>query len=298
MSVAVPSVIVASIAVADERLRLLTFGLIVAAALVAALVEPNPRARHLRAAVIAAGAIVVLRWIPIGDVSVFREVLLLALAVAIVAALRWSPLGVAVAVVTALFTPGTPLRTLALPVGVLLLGLLLGRIGRVSAAVPASVIVAAVMICFPWSGALARAPRAFVGSADAAPRHELALSLAAGETVRIDVPDGARSIIVSGANVTHLEKGSVIGWLDPGRRELRIGTVADWGFARREHFYASSNSMPRDPAGRLRDHGYSAWIDGAARLPLPSGRTIRITAGGALPQTARLQVEAFEMRAD
>jgi hypothetical protein len=55
--------------------------------------------------------------------------------------------------------------------------------------------------------------------------------------------------------------------------------------------------VPRDPAGKIRDYGYAAWVDGAGRVALPRGAArIRVTAAASLPKDAALQVEAFELQ--
>jgi hypothetical protein len=76
---------------------------------------------------------------------------------------------------------------------------------------------------------------------------------------------------------------------------VRIGDVSDWGYIRREAWHKAHNPLPSDSAGKLRDYGYDAWVDGAGRIALPRGaRRIRVTADGALPAHAKLQVEGFE----
>jgi hypothetical protein len=88
----------------------------------------------------------------------------------------------------------------------------------------------------------------------------------------------------------------MLGRIDPGGVPLRVGDAADWGYLRRDFYYGSRNPLPHDPAGRVRGYGYSAWLDGAGRVPLPAGaRSLRVTADAALPEGAALQVEAFEM---
>ncbi len=118
-----------------------------------------------------------------------------------------------------------------------------------------------------------------------------------GASRRLDVPPEAASLIVSGANVAHLRRGALLGRIEPGGLAIRVGDAADWGYMRRDHFYDARNPMPRDVAGKVRDWGYAAWIDGAGRIPLPAGaRTITITGAATLPANAALQVEAFELR--
>ncbi len=80
------------------------------------------------------------------------------------------------------------------------------------------------------------------------------------------------------------------------RMPVRVGDIADWGFLRREHFYASRNRLPSSPAGELHGYGQSAWIDGAGRFEIPRhARVLRVSADPHLPPAARLQIDAFEL---
>jgi hypothetical protein len=120
-------------------------------------------------------------------------------------------------------------------------------------------------------------------------------ALAARVSESLEVPQGKDTLIVSGANVSRLPAGTLLGVIEPGSIAVRIGDAADWGILRREHYYGSKHSLPRHPAGRIRDYGYAAWVDGAGRMSLPQGaRVIRVTADAALPPGASLQVEGFE----
>jgi hypothetical protein len=152
------------------------------------------------------------------------------------------------------------------------------------------------MLFFAWSGVVARAFPYFLKRATLErPRSPGADALPANTSVTLEVPPGATSVIISGANVAGLTRGTPLGTIEPGRQIVRIGDVADWGYLRREHFYGTRNPLPRDPAGKLRGYGYAAWVDGAGRVPLPPrARAVRITADAALPPGASLQVEGFE----
>lgn len=303
--VSVPLVLGGEIAITDERTRLLWFGLVVGLSFAAALmVSP---VRFWRSATLAVGSIVLLRWIPLSGVRWPREVLLLFFAVAIVAALRSTALAVPVAVATALFTPLIPLRSLWLPLVVLVISAAIAVWTRTSAraaeggpksatAPVAAFFLAAVLTFFAWSGVVARAlPIVLRGLPLPSTRATIAMALVPGQSEEFDVPPDARALIVSGANVSRLRRGTVIGRIEPGGIVLRMGTVADWGSLRREHFYSSRNRLPSRPAGLLRGYGYGAWIDGAARIALPKVRTIRVSAERELPPDARLQVESFEL---
>ena len=105
IQLAVPLLMGGEILIADERLRLLWFGLVIGLVFAAALFRADG---FLRAAILTISAIVLLRWIPMSNVVIWREALLMALALLIVAALQPSRLGVPVAVAVALFTPMFP----------------------------------------------------------------------------------------------------------------------------------------------------------------------------------------------
>jgi hypothetical protein len=241
-------------------------------------------------------AILVLRWIPFDQVLLVRELILLALSALIVLAMRNTPFGAAVAVITALVTPAVPLRTLALPLVVLIVAAIARPKWKL--AIPSAVVIALPMVFFAWSGVVARAVPYFLKDAQTAERkHLVNAALAPNRSVSVDVPHDATALIVSGANVPRFRRGVLLGRIEPGGIDIRIGDVADWGYMRRETFYAARNPLPRDPAGKIRGYGYTAWVDGAGRVALPKGaRTIRVTADAKLPADAALQVEAFELR--
>jgi hypothetical protein len=292
----VPLLIVAEIAIPEEGMRLLAFGVVVAAVFAIALTQ----AAHRRplTVLLAILAILLLRWIPFSDVRLGREIFLLVIAALIVLVLDRTPFAVAVAVMVVLITPAIPLRTLLLPVAVLFVAVLAKIFGmpRLSLTWPSTVALAFVMLFFAWSGVAARAFPYFLRRArPMILREQVTQALSANTAIQLDVPDGAKSLIVSGANVAHMTRGTPLGRIEPGGYIVRIGDAADWGALRREQFFAMRNPLPRDPAGRLRDYGYSAWIDGAGRVALPANaRTIVVTGDAALPPGASLQVEGFE----
>jgi hypothetical protein len=315
LMLAVPLLIVAEIAIPDEGTRLLAFGAIVATIccwlLVAgslhlfakgdALATPHhepvtSNQQQFLPFAITLGAIVLLRWIPFAEVQLGRELVLLALGASIVLVLDRTPFAVTLAVLAVLVTPAIPLRTLLVPLAVLFVAVLAKVFGmpRVTLAWPSAIALAFVMLFFAWSGVVARAFPYFVKRAmQDRPRYAVARALPARAMLVLDVPDGATSLIVSGANVAGMVRGTPLGTMDT--RTIRIGDASDWGYLRRAYFYGTRNPLPRDPAGRLRGYGYSAWVDGAGRLPLPAhARTIRITADAALPPGSSLQVEGFE----
>ena len=303
----VPLLAATEIAIVDEPLRLLAFGVILAACCGAAtgrqaLLSDSHESREGISRSTAVPLVVVmilaLRWIPFSDVRFGRELFLLACAVAIVVVLGRTPIAIAVAVVTILATPAVPLRTLALPTIVLIAAATARLFGLPVVRFPwlSATFVAAVMLFFSWSGAVARAFPYFLRDGRPAQyKRRIAQALKPAQTATYEVPDDARTLVISGANVARLRRGALLGRLDPGGIPLRVGDAADWGYLRRDHFYAARNPLPRDPAGMIRDYGYSAWIDGAGRVALPRGvHRIRVTADANLPAPAALQVEGLE----
>jgi hypothetical protein len=291
LQLAVPLLMGGEILIADERVRLLWFGLVIGLVFATALFRVDG---FFRAAFLAIGAIVLLRWIPMSNVVIWREALLMALALLIVAALQPSRLSVPVAVAVALFTPMFPLRTIWFPIAVLIV-IVWAEAYRLRAEAVASLAMAVMLLFFAWSGVLARAPLlALRGFPSSTPRSPLRMALAPGESISLDVPEDAGGLIISGANVARLPVGTAVGEID--RVPIRIGDVADWGFLRRDHHYGSRNAVPVHAAGELREYGQAAWIDGAARFPLARGvKSVRVTADPRLPPDARLQLDAWEL---
>ncbi len=325
--VGVPLLIVAEIALADEPMRLLAFGAFLAIAFAIANVGrasarlPREERAEARPA-LAILAILLLRWIPLGTINIPRELTLLALCTAIVFVLGRTPFAVTIAVITALVTTTIPGRTLAIPLAVLLIAAVTRTFGMpaLRLAWPSTLVLAFVMLFFSWSGIVARAFPYFLRAAvPEKPRVDIKQALAPNRSETYDVPEGKTHLIVSGAHVANLRRGTILGriivsgqwavgsWpeaaLVPADCRLptahcidvRIGDAADWGYMRVGAWHKAHNPLPRDAAGKVRDYGYTAWVDGAGRIPLPRGaRTIRVTADGALPERASLQVEGFE----
>ena len=323
----VPLLIAAEIAIPDEPMRLLAFGAIIAIAVAIACGAPAS-SRPLRRVpagpvLLALVAILLLRWLPLSNVHLPGELALLVLSLAIVLVLGRTPFAVTVAVITALVTTTIPLRTLAIPLAVLLVAAIARTIGMPALRLtwPSTIVLAFAMLFFPWSGIVARAFPYFLRPATPEkPRTDIKQALAPNRSETYDVPQGATSLIVSAANVAHLRRGTILGRILISRQstvgsrqeaaaltpancqmptanciDVRIGDAADWGYMRRDAWHKAHNPLPRDAAGKIRDYGYSAWVDGAGRVPLPRGaRTIRVTADGALPAHASLQVEGFE----
>jgi hypothetical protein len=300
LMLAVPLFIVVEISLVDEPTRLLAFGAIwTAATLVAALTPSEDKAATGVAAVqTTIVAVIVLRWIPMQNVLVWRELFIVAIAVAIVLVLGRTPFAIAVAVLAALVTPAIPLRTLIVPVVILGVAGLARLFGMpaLRLALPSAIVLGFAMLFFAWSGVVARAfPYFLRRPPEQRERFTVAQALKPNQSMTYAVPDGAQSLVVSGANVANLRRGAMLGTIEPGHIAVRIGDAADWGYLRREGFHRAHNPLPRDLAGKLRDYGYAAWVDGAGRVALPLGaREIRVTADASLPPGASLQVEGFE----
>ena len=300
VQLAVPLIVGTEIAVADEKQRLILFGIVIATAFATAMLSgapaPSPAVRA-RPYVLATSAIVLLRWIPFSEVAVGREIAIIAIAAATVFVLRETPFSIAIAVAAALFTPAFPLRTLAIPVGVLAVAALLRLAGatRFALAVPSAVVLAAMLLFFAWSGAFARAlPIMLRGGPPELQRLPVEIALAAGESAEVDVPSNGRALILSGANVPRLREGTLVGSIQPGNIAVRIGDVGDWGFLRREHYYGSRNPLPGRSGGLVRGYGQTSWIDAAGRVDVKPGRVV-VTADRSLPSRAMLQIVAIEL---
>ncbi|MGZ7030688.1 MAG: hypothetical protein ACXVIJ_01840, partial [Thermoanaerobaculia bacterium] len=236
---------------------------------------------------------------------VARELLVLFGAILVLVVMRRAParapaphtvssFGVLVAILAAFFTPAIPLRTVALPY---LVAIVAPLFRRVRVEVLAAFLIGAVVTLFPWSGVVARGlPFLLTRHRAEKPRQEIRVSLAPSRSFDVWIEPPAESWILSGANVSRLPRGTILGTIEPGHVVLRVGDLADWGYMRRPHYFTSRNHVPRNPAGKIRDYGYSSWVDGAARVPVPIRRgTIRITASPNLPSSALLQIEALEL---
>lgn len=138
-------------------------------------------------------------------------------------------------------------------------------------------------------------------------RQVLGRSIARGESVTFDIEPhaGQPSIVASGANIAALKPGTPLGSVEVRdsrgrvtRVPLVVGDIADWGFMRRDFFFAARNEVPHAPAGMLAEYGTRAWIGGSGRVPLPFGdvRTISVTGAASLRGDRRLQLDAIEWR--
>jgi hypothetical protein len=315
--VGVPLLIVAEVAVAQEVVRLMLFGAVLAVAVGVAVavagyglrvqedvapgrsgpLNSQPATRNL-SPLVAVIALVLLRWIPLSEVLVLRELVLLGIAVLIVFVLGRTPFAVCVAVLAVFITPAVPLRTVALPLLVLFLAIAARVFGMGAWRLtwPSAVTVGFLVLFFAWSGVVARSlPFVLRRAAPDPPRALAQSAVGPGESIELDVPEWARSVIVSGANVAHFRRGTILGRIEPGGIAVRIGDAADWGAMRREQVYGSHNPWPREMAGRVRGYGYNAWLDGAGRVALTRrSPTIFVTGDPSLPPNASLQVEGFE----
>lgn len=290
----VPVLIAIEICVADEGLRLLLFGVVLSAVVVIG-VRWQSRRSWIETSGFAAALLYLLRWIPRPE-HLGRELFLLALGVLIVLVLGRTPFATMVAVLTVLVTPAVPLRTLALPLAVLGVAILARIFGmpRIKLMMPSAIVLSFVTLFFAWSGVVARAFPYFLRRATPqVARTVIAQALPPGKSETWDVPWDAKWLVVSAANVATLRRGAILGRVNDV--PVRVGDASDWGFMRRDVFYGAHNPLPRDPAGKLRDYGYAAWVDGAGRIALPrDARVIRVTADASLPADASLQVEGFE----
>jgi len=289
--IAVLPLIVVENVIADEPTRLLAIGIVMALAFAfvcgadgirgaGSLTRPGGSEDPPHVLIVLL-AVLVLRWIPFANVVLWRELIILGGALAVAYVMN----GATLAVVLALFSPAWPAK-----VAVMLFVIAVIVAFQLRRVKGNNLVVETLIAFFPWSGVMARGWPAFVRPPHQGNRQYVGLALKPGSAMTIDVPLHAAAVVVSGANVARLPCGTLLGTLDG-----RPITAPDWGFMRRDQFFASRNCYPRNPAGRIRDYGISAWIDGADRIALPyEARTIRVGVNPQLPKDALLQVEAFE----
>ena len=273
----------------DEHTRLLAYGVIAAVTFAVAMANA-PAERHI---ILVICGVLLLRWIPFSEVIFWREMVVLAGAIVVLLASRSPVLAIAVA----LFTPVFPRRAMLFPFLVGILFLILPRV-RVPAfmRIPIYACAVALFAMWPWSGIVARALPAFL-RAERPPENSkpLWVALERGESVSIDAPPGARraEIIASGANAAQLRRGTLMGTVEGV--EIRIGDIADFGYTRREHYFASRNPAPRRPIDDVKGYGQSAWLHTAGLIDvLVHNNTIHVSAARDLPPNTRLQIEAVD----
>jgi hypothetical protein len=165
----------------------------------------------------------------------------------------------------------------------------------------------ALFALWPWSGIIARAlpiVRNYEpANSDVRP---VSVALAAGEARTIEVPPHTRHVVViaSGGQLARLKHGRVVGTIEATdarghvtTRPITIGDIADFGFTRREQFFASRNPLPRFSTGDIRGYGAGAWLWGAGRTAIASSADItnlRVVAAPNLPRDAHLQIDSVE----
>jgi hypothetical protein len=186
MQIAVPLLIVAGIAIPDERLRLLSYGVILAAAFAGSMWRRPLRPPAGEATVstqqiaIVIAAVALLRWLPLNSIAWWREAIILGGALLVLRATRSAPAAVLAAAATPLF----PLKALAFPFLLAALAALLPQRFRLAAAIvfaalvpfarysfaplliaaaltmlcsvtdaPAKIMTLLVIVLFAWSGA-------------------------------------------------------------------------------------------------------------------------------------------------
>jgi hypothetical protein len=356
---AVPLLLAAMMTITDERTRLMTYGIIVATAFALAAAATARETERWRLAgwpggvsppmvVLAMVGVILLRWIPLRDVHVVKELIVVIGSIALLFAIRrWdgggTPTLLGVLVVAAV-TPIPPGKMALLPLVVAALVFVTRRIPQaaigagflicaVFARYSLATIYIAVAIVFllpllnrvkpltygtaiaifalwPWSGIIARAlPLVRNYEPSVGDVRLIGWALAPAESKAIDVPPHVRHVVVttSGGQMARLKSGRVVGTIEAtdarGRvsmRPITIGDVADFGFTRREQFFASRNPLPRFSTGEIRDYGASAWVWGGGRTAFASAgdiTTLRVIAAPNLPHDAHLQIDSVEFPA-
>jgi hypothetical protein len=288
---AVPLLIACAVCFPDEQTRLLGYGAIAAVAFCGAVLMTPDRGIGYGIGYAIAGTALI-RWIARGHVQWFREAIVLAAVIAIVAIAKRSTAGIALALMAALYTPGIPFRTLAIPIVFMIVALAARQLSTQHSAL-STFVIAIILTLFPYSGIVARTPRYLRYGKPATNRVNLYWVMKPGQSKDIDVPPDAHALILSLSNGANLKRHTVVG--HAGDRELHVGDVVDWGFARREEWWRSTNRLPRHAAGLIRGYGYDGWVDGAVRVAIPGdAKTIHVDVDPHLPPQTLLQVEAFE----
>ncbi|HSY49403.1 MAG TPA: hypothetical protein VLC46_11370 [Thermoanaerobaculia bacterium] len=372
---AVPLLIVAMMTITDERTRLLAYGVIVAAAYGITAVAANRQRDDgisLAEVVLTIVGIVLLRWIPLHDVHIVRELAVMTGSIALLFAMprRWCS-GPALArliavLAVAIATPSHAGKMTLFPFALAML--VLGSRGLgvawsrgswqnehretpkprdlATASVAAAFLVAAyfaryslagvyvaaaivflvplldrvrplsyaaalvIFALWPWSGIIARAlPIVCDYEPAGGDTRPIAVALAASEALPIPVPPHVRHAVVtaSGGQMARLKPGWVVGTIEATdrhghvtTRQIHIGDIADFGFTRRDQFFASRNPLPRFSPGEIRDYGANAWLWGAGRTAIacPADMaSLRVVAAHDLPGQSHLQIDSIEFPA-
>jgi hypothetical protein len=311
---------VPAIFLADEHTRLLAYGVIAAGTFAFALAVA-PRTLQVSLTLTVTG-VLLLRWIPFSQVIVWRELVVVAGAI-VVTWIAPARMPVPHALAVALVTPIFPARMLLFPFLVaILLMIPIPRIAtagvfaiaayfaRYSIAILCVVVIVALLsrpgllyavalalfALWPWSGIVARGFPAIIFAEPASAKSvPIWVAIDRGRSATIDVPLEVHAVTItaSASNATALPGGRVVGWLNG--KPIRIGDIADFGFTRREHFFASRNRPPRTPLADIHDYGASAWLHTAGRIRICGPMTsLRFAAAGDLPSGTKLQIEAVE----
>jgi len=158
---------------------------------------------------------------------------------------------------------------------------------------------------WPWSGLVARTLPRLLAAEHPHDARVIGRSLPPGTSLELGL--GARHGIVltmSGANVARLRAGKHVADVEVldsrGRtstRTVRIGDIADFGFLRRDQFFAARKPLPRVPLADIRGYGLASFLYGAGSIAIDGDvAAVRITAAPELPRGAAIEVESVELR--
>jgi len=359
---AVPLLIAAMMMIADERTRLMAYGIIVAAAFAVAAIATARDSERWRLAgwpggvspptvVLAVVGVILLRWIPLRDIHVIKELIVLAGSIALLFAeqrrndeLANSTTALLCVLFLAAVTPIPPGKMALLPLTVALIVFVTRRVPQVLIAAfflicaffaryslaPIYIAVAiiflmplldrvkpltyataiAIFALWPWSGIIARAlPIVRNYEPVAGSGRAVSSGLASSEAIDIGVPPHVRHVVVttSGGQMARLKRGRIVGTIEAtdarGRKTTRpitIGDIADFGFTRRDQFFASRNPLPHFSSAEIRDYGANAWVWGGGRTAIAAPADIaslRVIAASNLPHDAHLQIDSVEFPA-
>ncbi len=318
-----------------EHTRLLAYGVVVAGALALAVaIAPRTPAAYVTLTVV---GVILLRWFPLAEVTLWREVVILVGALFVLFAYRQrTPMAIVSALAIALFTPIFPARAMLFPflTGALLtvpllriplaIAFLVGTyFARYSIAVlcvvaaitllmtylrvAAYAVAVALFALWPWSGIVARAfPIFLIASPPTETNQPVWVTLERGQSVSIEAPKVSHAVAItaSGANAARFRPGTLMGTVDVMgrtgeviRREIRIGDIADFGFMRREHFFASRNPPPSRVINDIIGYGQAAWLHTAGWMVIGSTdevASLQFKAASDLPAGAKFQIEAVD----
>ncbi|MEO8216891.1 MAG: hypothetical protein ABI718_07405 [Acidobacteriota bacterium] len=139
--------------------------------------------------------------------------------------------------------------------------------------------------------------------------HAVGIALAPGQSVTVDPEreSGSFDLLLSGANIAALPRGTSFASLEiidsvgqAFRRDVTVGEVTDWAALRGDQFFRSRNGTPSRNAGTITGFGSTAFLRSSGAIHLSLTRPVKaisVSADPGLPETGRVQIEAFRFGA-